>query len=69
MGINLEYVTLLNHLRQQDKLPHGERICEFGAQDVSADPIMMAAHLKRCGINHQIDDVNSAKLFYSLFGF
>jgi hypothetical protein len=69
MGINLEYVTLLTHLRQYDKLPPGNKICEFGAQDISADPIVMAAHLERCGFHHQRDSVHSAKELYQLFGF
>ena len=46
MGINLEYLTLLQSLKKQDLLSSGA-VLELGAQDISADHKDMATHNKR----------------------
>ncbi len=69
MGINLEYATLLARLKAQNNITLGGTCCEFGAQDISADPVALAAQLKRCGINHAFPSIDSAAMLYSVFNY
>lgn len=69
MGINIEYMTLLQTLREEKNLGFGS-VIEFGAQDISADYQDIASQAKRFkGCMQNIDRIESAPELYKSLGF
>ncbi len=69
MGINLEYMTLLQILRQ-DHLLAGNSVLELGAQDISADFSDMAKHARRfAGMENVPEKIKTARELYKIFGY
>jgi SAM-dependent methyltransferase len=68
MGINLEYITLLNILRVRGDLPDSGSVLEFGAQDISAKTNQVKEHLSRMNVSKRIPLIESAADLYAYFG-
>lgn len=68
MGINLEYCLILNKLHEQGLLKPGGSVLEFGAQDISADPLTLALcrHGERTA--PPPPGITSAQDFYASYG-
>lgn len=69
MGINLEYMTLLQNLKKEGLLTTGS-VLELGAQDISADHKDMATHAKRFKNELDIPDrISTAAILYKIMGY
>ncbi len=69
MGINLEYMTLLQTLKKEGALTQGS-VIELGAQDISADHNDMATYTKRFLHNSDVpDSISTAKQLYKIMGY